>query len=190
MPNLGYVWWHPHHVDYSFSLIRPQVWPPLVHKRPPVYDPRLRQRYYVDDQNDYEDRILFRGPAPGTPVNRHEIQGAAGLCPPCGIAGFQGRTYEKDGSPGFVHDGPKRDELYWFERNTYQPKLEDPRLLYTKRMDIPRDLDATVPGCWFTTRVLRNGAEPDPGGEPFARFQRLKLVDDFKRKTYDGVGYL
>jgi len=132
MSSFTDVWWHPHHIEYAFSLIRPQQWPGYVPVLP-LHDVRTNQYYYREPAVE-EQRLLYRKPVIGVPTNRDVLRDQPDLCPVTRPTGFHGRYFQKDGAPEFAYQGPLRDDLYWFERSTYQPRHEDPRLLSTRQV--------------------------------------------------------
>lgn len=256
MASLPYVWWYPHHYEYNFSIVRPQGWPEAPPTRPYTL-PKGAHQFYTEQEDPSDDRLLYTKPVSGFPKNREVTLGGSDPCPNKRLAGFHGHGYRDEGPPGYLCNGPKRDTLYWFQRNPYQPSHEDERLLITKEMSVPRQFHSglgrcdprhkpclragqsdrdpsdlnpcrlnnspftTLPQvddtyrkplhkklatCWQTkaketdpstlspcgldTCAYKEGREPAKGGEPYARYQRIKLVDDFKRKTQDTVGFL
>jgi hypothetical protein len=127
------VWWHPAHVDYAagladggktFSQVREQ------YRRPhALYD----LRYYDLPTDQYQARLYYRMPRLALPEYRGTFRDKPHTvaafypqgCPEEKPAGFHGRLYYEHGPPQLKYNGPRKDDLYWLEKNPYLPLLPD-----------------------------------------------------------------
>ena len=207
--NMTYssVWWYPNYTEYGCGLNTPRSFTRVYeqYRRPhALYD----LRYYDLPTDKYQEKLYYRLPRLGLPEYRGTFRDKPHTltsyypsgCPEGKPAGFHGRMYYEDGPPQFKYDGPKKDELYWLERNPYLPQMPDAHPLVKKHLESHRGLNpptrCTVnSGC--CKQVIGSRTDVDGltlsrhGNEPEQRFVRIHSGQDYsKRVTFDGVGYL
>lgn len=201
------VWWYPSYINYHNDVnCTPKRWPkPGIegHDSLPSFHDK---RYFAEPEQHFEERLYFTLLRLGWPQSRQLFEKPPvipkylpGSCLKYRPAGFHGKVYHEDLPPGYKYHGPKKDELYWYERNPYMPAKEDPRLFTTKKMyesylDVkmkPKQLelftdgpDTTICGCANGLPAIVSVNDRD------SRFVRLEKTDTIKRQTADGVGFM
>jgi len=201
------VWFYPTHIEYGSGLNTPKTFSKVqeqYHRPHPLYD----LRYYDLPTDRYQEKLYYRLPKLGLPEYRgmfrdkpHTLTSyyPAG-CPQGKPGGFHGRLYYEDGPPQFKYDGPRKDELYWLERNPYLPHLPDAHPLVQKSYESYRGINPPSK-CTMDSGCCKQviGSLNDLAGstlskhanEPEPRYVRTHSGSDYaKRVTQDGVGYL
>jgi len=202
------VWWYPTHEEYAAGITAKKTFSQVheQYRRPhALYD----LRYYDLPTDQYEEKLYYRMPRLAMPeyrgIHRDKPHTIAAFyphgCPQGKPSGFHGRIYFEDGPPQFKYNGPRKDDLYWLEKNPYLPSVPDSHPLSTN------PLHSDYPGIRPPTQCTRNsgccrqsiGSRNDFGGatlsrhqnEPETRWTRSASGSDYsKRSTHDGVGYL
>lgn len=198
------VWWYPNYINYHNEVnCTPKRWSKPDEQHQPSFHDR---RYFSPPEDHFEERLYYTLLRLGWPQSRSLFEKPHTVpkhppdpCVKLKPAGFHGNVYHEDLPPAYKYHGPKKDELYWFERNPYMPVTEDRRLASTKQMYEsyrnvkmkPKQLELFTDGPDTTICGCANGLPAIvPVNEHDRRFVRLTREDTIKRKTADGVGYM
>ena len=195
------VWWYPTHFEYGAGLNGAKTFPQVQeqYRRPhALFD----LRYYDLPTEEYQEKLYYRLPRLGVPEYRGTFRDKPhtvapyypGECPQGKPVGFHGRVYYEDGPAQFKYQGPKKDKLYWLEREPYLPKFREShdmeQNVYQCRNASTRR-DCSGVGRQATTRCNTGAA---PSLQCSARVTQpthtMSASDFAKRTTQDGVGYL